>query len=296
MTRRGVCNHPDTDGDRVGNVCDTCPFAPNPGQVMDGQAQDDDEDGDFVGVSCEAGPMCNVRRNARPFGFFNVAASGNCCTVALLKDETDGSNDLLVAGTCRQGETPSKFLADGSENCRPLEAPHPTDPCRNVPVRTVEDCMFEEEGGDFVCRQLPPQVAELPGVLEAPGGCEDALAQAGVTALENLQGQLTDVDFAGDLDALWQNLCFLPQVDQDFDGLGDPCDLCVFEFDPNNEPYIDSNGRLWVTDGRFCNGDYNIDDRCDCMEDPDDPTGGIDTEGGDAGGSSGGLDGGSSGG
>jgi hypothetical protein len=51
----------------------------------------------------------------------------------------------------------------------------------------------------------------------------------------------------------------LPQADQDFDGLGDVCDLCTFAFDPDNAKYIDDDGRLWESNGAYCNGDYLCD-------------------------------------
>ena len=93
----------------------------------------------------------------------------------------------------------------------------------------------------------------------------------GITALENLLAPLSDRDFGDQpfpFDALWENQCFLSQVDQDYDGLGDPCDLCPFAFDPDNLQYIDINGRLWPTDGKYCNGDYLVDNICDRLETP----------------------------
>src|SRR5690606_38520381 len=46
-------------------------------------------------------------------------------------------------------------------------------------------------------------------------------------------------------------------VDQDFDAVGDACDLCVHAFDPSNEPYVDDQDMLWPNDGQACNGDYS---------------------------------------
>jgi hypothetical protein len=57
-------------------------------------------------------------------------------------------------------------------------------------------------------------------------------------------------------------MCLLPQFDQDHDGIGDDCDLCQFDFDPENLQYIDDDGKVWPNDGRYCNGDYSLDVMC----------------------------------
>ncbi len=305
----GICNHLDSDGDGVGNACDTCAFQPNPSQAMEGGSQDDDPDGDFVGELCEVGADkgCGDRKNARPFGFYEVAALGNCCTTQLVPaDEaavttaTDAGKvlsvgDLLIAGTCTDP-------ADLS-TCLPLTAPHPELPnardaegnlILSLPVRTRENCSDVQEEA-LECRSLPVALETQPGILIPPPGCETALADAELSALENLRNPLTDLNFADQdnaLDALWQNICFLPQVDQDYDGIGDQCDKCPFAFDPTDAEYVDANGRLWPTDGAACNGDFLPDNICELQEMNTGETGDTD----DMGGSSGGGEGGSTGG
>ncbi len=308
----GYCNHLDSDGDRVGNACDTCAFRANPNQVMDGGAQEDDPDGDFVGEACEVGTAagCGDRKNARPFGFYAVAAAGNCCTTQLLqadeaavqaaaeRGETLSVGDFLVAGTCDPRAPEDLSL------CQPLTAPHPELPnardaegniILEIPVRPSSLCSVEQQDNNE-CAQLPTELEVQPGILTPPPGCEEELAAAEITPLENLLAPLTDETFASDpnpFDSLWQNLCFLPQVDQDYDGLGDPCDKCPFAFDPSDADFVDANGRLWPTDGAACNGDFLPDAICEIEEAQSGETGeteggGESSSGGDPGGSTGG--------
>lgn len=228
----GVCDHIDSDGDDVGDVCDSCPFVANPMQVLDGAAQEDDADGDFVGRDCETTPKCADRADPRPFAFYEVASQGYCCTT-LIVDTADGLVNAITE--------------------RPIVDPD------GIPV-TI-DCSEADEISD-VCRPLPMFSASAPGVLVAPPGCDEALAAAGYgDPSENPKLGLADV--GGDLDALWDNLCLLPQLDQDFDAVGDTCDLCPFVFDPNNRAFIDDFGKVWPKDGAVCNGEYSIDARCE---------------------------------
>jgi hypothetical protein len=265
-TAYGICDHLDTDGDGVGNACDTCPFTENPLQIADGAMQEgDDTDGDFVGNACETQSACEKRLDPRPFSFYEVAANGYCCTTALFQDE---NGDLQVNLPPRDDGVPQlpKPLIDPNGN----------------PVRV--ECSDEEEDA-MLCSKLPSTVAVSPGILEPPAGCTEALD--GLDPRENRK--LTADDFEGDLEALWGSMCFLPQFDQDYDGLGDRCDLCEFDFDPENLPYIDANGRVWPNDGKYCNGEFAIDNKPACQDEEPEPTGGEtegtggETEGGTAG-------------
>ncbi len=228
----GTCNHVDSDGDTVGDICDTCPFAPNGDQVTDGGMQEDDEDADFVGKACEPNAACGAFPRARPFSFYEVSANGNCCSVLLVADPMTG--DLKSA-----------------ETGLPLKDPD------GLPIRV--DCVEPDDPELATCRALPQSVAETPGVVFPPAGCEELLTEAGYTAETN--PKLTPFDIP-DLDALWNTVCFLPVYDQDYDGYGDSCDFCPTSFDPENLPFIDANGRVWPGKGKFCFGDYSIENRC----------------------------------
>lgn len=216
----GLCDHADADGDGVGDVCDNCPFAANPLQIGDASQQElDDPDGDFRGNACEWSGTCNATVDPVRIDFYPVSASGWCCTTSYPGDD-------------------ERLDPDG------------------LPLRI--DCSAEQEAA-FQCRAIPASVALAPGVVFLPAGCEQALADAGLTPEENLPLQPDDV---GGVDALWPHACWLPPLDQDFDGLGDACDTCPFAFDPEGLPFVDANDMLWPDRGKYCNGDYTHETVC----------------------------------
>ncbi len=275
----GVCNHLDTDGDAVGDICDTCPFKSNPLQVVDSGIQADDEDGDFVGAECETNAACEDANDPHPYAFMEVSVNGLCCATTY-----PGDGEYFQEG-------------DGSWDCLGLCDPD------GFPI--VRDCMDEAVPGEDVpdgskCRPVPNAVLSRPGVIELPPGCEEALETAGLCAPEGVLQNVEDPDCPAEMansrltlsevsdpDELWGMMCFLPQWDQDFDGVGDTCDLCEFNFDPFNESYVDENtGKLWDNLGRYCSGSYAANAVCAAEDEAD--TGGETGDGdtGDTGGES----------
>ena len=192
--------------------------------------------------------------------FRRVASSGYCCTVQL---EEQGDGTLLEVATGRVLEDPDGLF-----------------------VRL--DCTEAQEQAQQ-CRRLPSDVIEMPGILTMPPGCDEALADAGMAGPEDNRALRLE-DVGGDLVELWAAQCFLPPRDQDYDGVGDACDLCEFAYDPENTQYVDDFGKLWPKDGAFCNGAYLPDLLCE-DEEPDFGTG--TGTGGDGSGSGGSGSGGS---
>ncbi len=245
------CNHLDSDTDNVGDACDTCPYTANPMQTTDGGMQLDDSDEDFVGGSCETAADCAERKDPRPYGLYDVSVNGLCCV------------------TTYPGDGEYVMKDDGSWGCTGLCDPD------GFPIR--QDCSpgdeadLENDTPDGTkCRKVPTAVASLPGVLSLAPGCQDALDAAGLCdpftdpgcTFETANRPLTGADIS-DPDELWSKLCFLPQWDQDFDSLGDACDLCKFQFDPFNEAYVDPlTGKLYPNNGKFCFGEYAPDAIC----------------------------------
>ncbi|EDM81247.1 hypothetical protein PPSIR1_40225 [Plesiocystis pacifica SIR-1] len=250
----GYCDHVDSDDDEVGDICDTCPAKSNPLQIVEGGAQEDDKDGDFIGADCEAGDTCRGARDPRPYAFMEVSVNGLCCTTQWPGDGAYGEQ-----------------RPDGSWECE-----GPCDP-DGFPIKAdcedEADLAFDVPDG-IKCRSIPAPVLSVPGMVNLPEGCQEALDAAGLcdpgkdpncpddpdSTASNRRLRLDDVP---DPDQLWDKMCWLPQWDQDFDGLGDTCDLCPFAFDPFNETFTsEATGVVIDNVGKYCAGEYSPDALC----------------------------------
>jgi hypothetical protein len=229
----GLTPADDFDGDGLNNGEDPCPrFA----------GETDDHDADGVGDVCDSCPfVANPMQVVDPDGddedgdFVGAACESDASCQNRADPRRIGFFDVAVGGSC----CVSTFPGDGEVR----------DP-DGVPLSAA--CAPGDEAAG-TCRSLPDDIVAEPGVVAMPPGCELLLAE-GCEARE-----VTLDDVGGDPIALWSYACFLPQWDEDFDGIGSSCDFCPFAFDPTNETYTDINGMEWPTNGRYCNGDYSVD-------------------------------------
>lgn len=231
----GFCsNHVDTDGDGVGDACDTCPYVKNPRQVQMGQAQEDDPDGDFVGNDCETNNACANTPDARPIAFYDkIAPSGMCCTTVFPEGTLDAPRLMPDGEPLPLDEIErlmEEYKAAREAWAMAMDDSDPPPSPLFVPLKA--DCGGL---GPDKCRELPEKVRNAAGIVKLPDGCTEA-------------GQPLTLDspgIDGDATQLYKFACTLPQRDQDFDGYGDECDLCPFAFDPSNSLYKDANNKVW---------------------------------------------------
>jgi hypothetical protein len=251
----------DIDGDWVGEACEGLRAPGAAGPVGFGPTDDFDQDGLRNAVdSCPRQPVAGSACNGAAACPTGAACEDGMCTH--VDSDGDGRGDLCDncpwSANANQADEDGDFVGDACEtgdDCVDRQDPRPfsfydvsaggwccTTVYRGEPL-------FDPDGNALDPGDLPPL---QPGVLELPPGCEDALALAGVAEATRL-----DLDAVASPEALWDRLCLLPQWDQDYDALGDSCDLCRYAFDPTNAPYVDDNGMTWPNDGAYCNGAYH---------------------------------------
>lgn len=254
----------DFDQDGLVNEDDECPRDPvepracaGDGECPDGSRcrpggicghRDHDDDG--VGDRCDTCP--HVANPAQ------VTAAGRAL------DDPDGDRIGLA---CEPGS-----------ECAEIAEPRPTDfylvgvagACcvtlfHDGALTDPDGLPLQAECADLgTCRPIPAAVRGVPGIVDLPPGCDEAFAALGIAPEDNVRLTLDHPLIGGSKAELGKYECVLPPSDQDFDGLGDACDLCPFAFDPNNNPYIDNMGYIHTDMGKYCHGDYAPPLACTC--------------------------------
>lgn len=154
----GVCNHTDLDMDGVGDICDSCPFTANPKQIIEGGAEEDDTDGDFIGNACEGAPQCMDRSDPRPIAFYTASVNGLCCV-----KQYDGGGVLDPDGV--SVEPPPKVLATPGLGVLPPGCAAEGEPVTLADVGGDPNTLWQ-----FVCR-MPQLDQELDGVPDMCDYC-----------------------------------------------------------------------------------------------------------------------------
>lgn len=289
----GLCQL-DANDDMVGDACEGLTLLPGAAGPV-GLGPDDDFDQDGLHNIIDACPRLPLSDAIPCANDGECPLSRRCETSVGLCDHVDTDSDtvgdacdscstvpnpLQVAdGAMQEGDDlDGDFVGNACEGHSECETI--TSPARVgfYPVAVEGWCCTVQYPGDGVlydpngfpinlgcdetssmCRQVPPHLANLPGLIALPPGCEVALADAGLTVETHAPLAPGDV---GGVEGLWSHSCRLPPLDQDFDGLSDSCDLCEFDFDPTNAVYIDAMGQVWPNDGRYCNGEYSLENTC----------------------------------
>lgn len=285
----------DEDADGIGDACEAeLPSPPNTAGPI-GLANDDDLDQDGVRNVEDGCPRVRVSATVCTSDL-DCEAGADCALAPTLGgdrvcDHVDADNDNVgdVCDTCPAIVNPMQVTDGGMQvddedadfigrdcetnvecsvhpDARPIAfydvsaggyccvATYPGDDALHDPDGApIQLTCTSEQEDDGICRKPPAAAMAMPGVVELPLGCTAALADAGVDEATALTLGSEGIDGVVEL---WSAVCMLPPHDQDFDGVGDACDLCPFAHDPFNEPYVDGQGSLWPDIGRFCAGAY----------------------------------------
>lgn len=196
----------DTDGDGVGDACDTCPYDWNPLETFDVFRNDEvflpgqhDTDGDGLGDVCDD----DVDGDGLP-NDVDPDADG------------DGQNDSGAAWICGQ-EPPGQACNDN---------------CPGIPNSAQFDCDLDGVGDQCDYELDVGAGPDLDG--DGVGDRNDVCPGF----LDPDQSDF-DRDGVGDICDLCPTVGEEIQLDADLDGFGDACDVCPFDYDPGQ---TDSDG------------------------------------------------------
>lgn len=249
----------DVDQDGIGDACagTTLPGAAGPV----GFGPDDDFDQDGLANASDLCPRQPVAM--QPCAGPEDCGDSGICTAGVCNhrdSDQDGVGD--ICDSCPWTENPGQNQ-EGLAEDDDLDGDFVGDACETHPLCTDYSDprpfgFYDGSSEGYCCVQLsatgtvvdphgetvplPPHVLATPGVGVLPPGC-------------TAEAQPLDPEVVGD--GLWAGFCLLPQWDQDFDGVGDGCDLCRFAFDPDQETYVDEDDVAWPHNGKYCNGAFH---------------------------------------
>ncbi|WAS89746.1 thrombospondin type 3 repeat-containing protein [Nannocystis punicea] len=220
----------DFDQDGLANGADTCPRQPVPLQACE-------DEGDCPGGAACVGGQCNHLD-------FDGDDVGDICDTC----PWDKNPQQIQMGMAEENDIDGDFVGFNCEtHPGAFETPDPR-PFGFYDLSANGYCCVRQNAAgttldpDGNTVPLPAKVLNRPGVGALPPGC----AQEG----QPLNGTV-------DLATLWASFCLMPQLDQDFDGIGDVADLCRFSFDPDNTPFVDDENMQWDNWGKYCTGEYS---------------------------------------
>jgi hypothetical protein len=251
----------DPDGNRVGTTdgCDNCPDDYNPDQT--------DLDCDRIGDVCDACPYVpddGVNTDADCF----ADACDNCPELEnpdQLDDDRDGAGDAcdncLLTFNPDQGDGDEDFWGDACDICPftadpgqgDLDADRVGDACDNCPTVYNPDQLDTDGDGLGDACDLCPLETSSPDELDRDG---DGVGNSCDVCVDVQDSDQTDTDFDSVGDACDNCLDFsnVDQSDLDGDDAGDVCDVCPTVDDPLQEDR-DSDGA-----GDRCDGCPDVPD------------------------------------
>ncbi len=249
----------DADNDNIGDACAGAMLPGAAGPVGFGNADDFDQDGlANIDDGCPRQPVA-LQACDGP----EDCVDGGACTAGVC-NHSDTDNDGVgdICDTCPWNPNPLQVQDGGAQQDDP-DADFVGSACESD-VACYDRAnprlfgFYDGSVNGYCCVQLsatgtvldphgetvaiPPGVLATPGVGSLPSGCTQ-------------EAQPVSPDLGAD--TLWASFCLLPQLDQDFDGDGDVCDLCPFAFDPDQVRYVDEDDKEWEEYGKYCNGEFH---------------------------------------
>ncbi len=263
----------DIDCDRIGDLCDPCPYVPDNGR---------DDDDDCVGTACDNCPLVPNLDQADE-DLDGVGDACDNCPTDFNPDQADFDED---------------GFGDACDTCVELPNPDQDDPdedgfsgpCDNCPDVANPDQIDTDGDGQGDACDLCPELATPPDQLDSDGDglgdiCDNCPTTANPDQLDADEDTLGD---ACDNCPDWYNVAIGAEVEQgdlDGDGVGDRCDGCPDVPDPSQ---ADADGDLVGDACDGCPGSYDpfpidldgdgLGDRCDTCPLTPDPSN-LDTDG-----------------